>query len=473
MGLIVWQADNNFFRSTLTHSLSGGNIYVEQSKDNPSDRPRARAQTGGGNVTIAAEQDRADHDQDALHAHQRRQHASTAQYQVIAPATDGERRLGQLPGHGRAGPARRPAAEPDGRRRAVTRRARGSASSPRATSPARRATTRTPATPADVKVDYFRVTPDNCPTGADQTAPTTTATAAPAAPNGTAGWYTSDVNVTLAGNDGANGSGIDKHRVQGRRRRVRHLHRPGRAHDDRHAHGRVPLDRQERQRRGHQDADRQGRQGGPGRPPATLEPATTRRNGPGDAHARRDRPGLRASPRASTRSATASPFGALRRAVADVGAGVGGPTTRPPSRSFTAPGAYSVEYRSTRRRPATSRPSSRSRSRSPPRTTITLAPVTTRDARPELAPGAGPARTRDPGHGEVLGDRSGSGRRHAARPSRSTPPGDRWAAGDRRASSTGDTDPVELPGRRSTSRTTCGWSSPGGNHAPAARTASR
>ncbi len=63
--------------------------------------------------------------------------------------------------------------------------------------------------PAIAHVDYFRVTPDNCPMGADQTAPTTTATAAPTAPNGTAGWYTSDVNVTLAGNDGANGSGID------------------------------------------------------------------------------------------------------------------------------------------------------------------------------------------------------------------------------------------------------------------------
>ena len=46
--------------------------------------------------------------------------------------------------------------------------------------------------------------------GADQTAPTTTATAAPTAPNGTAGWYTSDVNVTLAGNDGANGSGVER-----------------------------------------------------------------------------------------------------------------------------------------------------------------------------------------------------------------------------------------------------------------------
>ena len=36
-GLIVWQADNNFFRSTITNNLSSAQrtIYVESSKDNP------------------------------------------------------------------------------------------------------------------------------------------------------------------------------------------------------------------------------------------------------------------------------------------------------------------------------------------------------------------------------------------------------------------------------------------------------
>ena len=44
VGLAVWQADGNFFRSTLTHSLSNSEIYVEGSKDNPSTaRPRAHA----------------------------------------------------------------------------------------------------------------------------------------------------------------------------------------------------------------------------------------------------------------------------------------------------------------------------------------------------------------------------------------------------------------------------------------------
>ena len=42
-GLIIWNGDNNFVRSSITHSLSAGNIYVEQSKDNPYHRPRALA----------------------------------------------------------------------------------------------------------------------------------------------------------------------------------------------------------------------------------------------------------------------------------------------------------------------------------------------------------------------------------------------------------------------------------------------
>ena len=58
------------------------------------------------------------------------------------------------------------------------------------------------------RYDYIRITPDDCPTGADTTAPTTTATSAPA-PNA-AGWSNADVNVTLTGADNANGSGVDK-----------------------------------------------------------------------------------------------------------------------------------------------------------------------------------------------------------------------------------------------------------------------
>ena len=49
----MWQGDNNFFRSTITHSLSGGNIYVEQSKDNPSAHPEGTRVQAGGNATIS------------------------------------------------------------------------------------------------------------------------------------------------------------------------------------------------------------------------------------------------------------------------------------------------------------------------------------------------------------------------------------------------------------------------------------
>ena len=101
VGLIVWQSDGNFFRSTLTHSLSGGNLYVEQSKDTPTPpRPRACARRAAATVTIAPNKAEAGHDQDALHARHRRQqrHGAVPGHR---PGGDGQRRLGQLPGHDR------------------------------------------------------------------------------------------------------------------------------------------------------------------------------------------------------------------------------------------------------------------------------------------------------------------------------------------------------------------------------------
>ena len=47
VGLAVWHGDNNFFRSTLSHSLSSSAIYVEGSKDNPSRAHRGHARHGG------------------------------------------------------------------------------------------------------------------------------------------------------------------------------------------------------------------------------------------------------------------------------------------------------------------------------------------------------------------------------------------------------------------------------------------
>ena len=319
-----------------------------------------------------------------------------------------------------------------------------------------------------MNVDYFRVTPDNCPTGADQTAPTTTATAAPAAPNGTDGWYTSDVNVTLAGNDGANGSGIDKIEYKRRRRRVRHLQRPGRRHDGRHAHDRVPLDRQGRQRRGHQVADGQGRQGGAGDDRRRSPADRARHTVPVDAHADRDRPDLRASPRASTRSTTASPFGAFGAPSLTSAAGLG--RLRPGQQAgLHGPRRLLDRLPLDSTPPATSRPSRRSRSRSRPRTTITCpghdrrrwtrrarvragrtpAPVTVKFSATDPAPG---------------GRRRQTVNVNAA--------GTAWDAGDAEPQRRRHGH-VELPGRRITSRTTCGSSPPGGNPRPGSPDRSR
>ena len=204
-GLIVWQGDNNFFRSTITHSQSADNIYVEQSKDNPTTTEGAR-QTAGGNRTLLPN----DAEPVTIKMRYTRANASnsvTAQYQVIAPASIANADWVTFPatsggwtGSGglQLNPTGGPRRDAAGSRIGII----SAGNFPTQTNP--------PAGPARVDVDYFRVTPDNCPTGADQTAPTTTATAAPAAPNGTAGWYTSDVNVTLAATDEANGSGVDK-----------------------------------------------------------------------------------------------------------------------------------------------------------------------------------------------------------------------------------------------------------------------
>ena len=96
-GLIVWNGDNNFFRATITHDLNGGNMFVEQSKDNPSSTEGARVQAGGSvtisptkvPVTIRMRYTRTDGS-----------NTVAAQYRVVAPANLASRRLGQLPGRG-------------------------------------------------------------------------------------------------------------------------------------------------------------------------------------------------------------------------------------------------------------------------------------------------------------------------------------------------------------------------------------
>ena len=210
VGLVVWNGDNNFFRSTLTHSLSAGSIFVEQSKDNPSTTEGARvtaaatatsSPTNTGPVTIKMRYTRAP-----------ARNSVTAQYQVVAPAAAATADWVNFPAH-------RPAVLDLNPSSGARRDAAGSRIGIIAQDnwPGRAGTFPSNGTPAVAHVDYFRVTPDVCPDGADSTAPTTTATTAPAAPNGSNGWFTSDVNVTLAGTDNAGGSGIDKteYRVDG------------------------------------------------------------------------------------------------------------------------------------------------------------------------------------------------------------------------------------------------------------------
>ncbi len=83
-GLIVYNGDNNFFRSSITHSLFAGNIYVEQSKDNPTSTEGARSQAGS-NITIAPNKN------DAITIRMRYTRTAgsntvTPQYRVMAPA---------------------------------------------------------------------------------------------------------------------------------------------------------------------------------------------------------------------------------------------------------------------------------------------------------------------------------------------------------------------------------------------------
>ena len=140
-GLIIWNGDNNFVRSSITHSLTAGNIYVEQSKDNPT-TDRGRSLAGRQQHHDRAGQGRPDHDPDALHAHQRVQHGRPA----VPDHGSGRPRDGELR---RRSAARRTSSTSTRRAaRVVTRPARGSASSRSRTSRARRARTSTTARPA-------------------------------------------------------------------------------------------------------------------------------------------------------------------------------------------------------------------------------------------------------------------------------------------------------------------------------------
>ena len=202
-GLIVWNGDNNFFRSSITHDLNGGNIYVEQSKDNPShDRGRARRRPAA--TSRSRRPTPAGHDPDALHARQRRPTPSRAQYRVMAPASLAIGRLGQLPAARRTScdlnptsGARRDAA---GSRIGIIAAVNfpGTAGTLRLRRARRaRSTSTTSGSPR---------TRSTCET----VAPTTTATLDPAAP-ATGDTYDRSVKVNLSATDaGTNAAGVEK-----------------------------------------------------------------------------------------------------------------------------------------------------------------------------------------------------------------------------------------------------------------------
>ena len=197
VGLIVWQADNNFFRSTITHSLTGGNIYLEQSKDNPTTAEGARQQAGGNvNVTNTAQPI-------TIRMRMARVDGSNtvqAQYRIMAPSNLASADWVNFPGAADfnqlnpSGGSRRDAA---GSRIGIL--AGGNF-------PGSAGAHAYEGTPAEADVDYFRVTPDqvqSCPD--DDVEPPTTAVAG--VEDG--GTYPGPAELTLTGADeGENASGV-------------------------------------------------------------------------------------------------------------------------------------------------------------------------------------------------------------------------------------------------------------------------
>ena len=199
-GMIIWNGDNNFVRTSITHSLTAGNLYVEQSKDNPSSTEGARVQAGS-NITILPNHDQAV----TIRMRMARVNASntvTAQYRVMAPASVAMAdwaNFGGTAGFVDLNPssgARRDAA---GSRIGIIT----ASNFPGTTGAFAYA-----GTPGTVDVNYFRVTPD--PLTCETDAPTTTATLDPAAP-ASGDTYTTSVKVGLSATDAGTGAaGVEK-----------------------------------------------------------------------------------------------------------------------------------------------------------------------------------------------------------------------------------------------------------------------
>jgi len=218
VGLMVWQGDNNFFRSTITNNLNGSGganpqrlIFLEQSKDNPTTAEGSRVQSSGNHnlpaglnepVTIRMRYSRAAGSNSVI-----------AQYRIMAPetvanpdwVTFGATNATWINSGGLdLNPAGGPRRDSAGSRVGIY--AGGNF-------PGSTGAFAYSGTPANVVVDYFRVTPDTASTCPDDDVepPATTATLNPAQP-GAGGTYNVPVEVDLAASD-AGGVAATQYRV--------------------------------------------------------------------------------------------------------------------------------------------------------------------------------------------------------------------------------------------------------------------
>ncbi len=205
-GLIVWEGDDNFFRSTITHSLSGGNIYVEQSKDNPGANPEGTRSQAGGNATISPTKQPI-----TIRMRYIRSAGSNtvaAHYRVMAPANLASPDWIAFGGAGDFLNLNPTGDRRDGPGSRIGIIAAGNFPGTTGNHPYQ-------GTPGTVKVDYFRVTPDtveSCPDD-DVEPPATTAALDPAEP----GSGPVDVNFSATDGTDANASGVaaTEYRVDG------------------------------------------------------------------------------------------------------------------------------------------------------------------------------------------------------------------------------------------------------------------
>ena len=206
-GLIVWQADNNFFRSTITNNLSSAQrtIYVESSKDNPTTAEGARV-TAGGNINVQVGGTPQPITIKMRYTRPADANSVQAQYQIVAPESLAMPDWASFPatsgGWNSSGgwdlnPAGGPRRDSEGSRIGII--AAGNF-------PGSTGANQYNGDPAEVEVDYFRVTGESYE--CEEAPPETTASLTPADP-GEGGTYEEPVDVSFSAADGAEGAGVD------------------------------------------------------------------------------------------------------------------------------------------------------------------------------------------------------------------------------------------------------------------------